>query len=342
LRQLLRRPPERRPEEWQPRRQRALIAAALINEPAAAGCQATPRRRRSRPFFTRVVYREIPSPAARLQLIKARQIQWAEDLTEQQILDLSRDPNFNVINDIGTVMANVRMNANVKPFDDIRVRQALAYATDYDAINKAVFADRAERVRSLLPPPVPGSDPSYYKFETDIEKARQLLTEAGYPNGIDVTITYGNELWFEEAMAIQLKQSFARAGIRLTLEKKTNADLRAGTALGRRDITFFPFRDSPFVLDPVYKLYIDAHPNGASNRNGFDNAEFTAAVDQGLREGDPARRLALVKQAQKIHAEQVSWLYILYPGHHQPMPKCIQGYTWYPEYVPRWRELSCK
>jgi peptide/nickel transport system substrate-binding protein len=303
---------------------------------------ANPNYFGDKPFFTRVIYREIPSPAARLQLIKARQIHWAEDLTQQQILDLMKDRNFNVIQDIGTVMANVRMNANVKPFDDIRVRQALAYATDYDAINRAVFAGQGQRVRSLLPPPVPGNDPSYYKFETDFDKANQLLAAAGYPNGIDITITYGDELWFEEALAIQLRQSFAKGNIRLTLEKKTNAELRAGTAIGRRDIVFFPFRDSPFVLDPFYKLYIDAHPDGASNRNGFNNAEFTAVLSQGLREGDPAKRLGLAKLAQKIHSEQVSWLYILYPGYNQPMPKCIKGYTWYPEYVPRWRELSCR
>ncbi|MCC7425882.1 MAG: ABC transporter substrate-binding protein [Alphaproteobacteria bacterium] len=293
-----------------------------------------------KPHFQRVIYRQLPSPAARLQLLKTGQIHWAEDLTQQQIADLAADRNFRVHQHAGTIMANVRMNAKFKPFDDIRVRRALAHAVDYAAINQAVFANQGIRARSILPPSIPGNEQSHYAFETDHDRARALLAEAGHADGIDIAINYGDELWFEESLAIQLRQSFARANIRLRLEKKTNADMRAGTAPNRRDIAFFPFRDSPFVLDPFYKLMIDAHPRGASNRNDFNNAEFTQLVDRGLRMADGPERQALASRAQAIHAEQVSWLYTFYPGHAQPVPASLRGYTWYPDYVPRWAELG--
>ena len=137
----------------------------------------------------------------------------------------------------------------------------------------------APRVTSVLPPAVPDSKPGYFHFETDIPRAKALLAEAGYPNGIDITLTYSDAQWFEEGIAIQLKESFARAGIRLTLEKKTEAEVLAATA--KRQVPFFFLRDSPLVLDPFYKLYIDSHPKGASNRNDFADPEYARIVDQG-------------------------------------------------------------
>ena len=293
-----------------------------------------------KPFFDRVVYREVPSPASRLQLLKAGQVQWAEALRVEQIRDLRTAPNVHVAHDLGTIMANVRMNANFKPFDDLRVRQALAYATDYTAIGKAVFNGEAPRVTSVLPPAVPDSKPGYFHFETDIPRAKALLAEAGYPNGIDITLTYSDAQWFEEGIAIQLKESFARAGIRLTLEKKTEAEVLAATA--KRQVPFFFLRDSPLVLDPFYKLYIDSHPKGASNRNDFADPEYARIVDQGLQELDPATRTTLAQRAQQIHADAVTWIYLFYPGVDQAMASCIQGYTWYPDNTPHWAELSCR
>jgi ABC-type transport system substrate-binding protein len=293
-----------------------------------------------RPFYTRVVYQQIPSPSVRLQLLRTGNVQFAEYLTEQQNVDLMKDSNFFVDREVGSIMAAVRMNADFKPFDDLRVRQALAYATDYAAINRAVFAGLGVRARSLVPPMLPGSLPDAYMFETDIPRARALLAEAGHPDGIDITYTYGDELWFEEALGIQLQQEFAKAGIRLKLDHRTGGEVRAASAARR--IAFFAFRDSPFVLDPFYKLYLDAHPDGANNRNDFHDPAFTRAVDAGLSEGDHDRRLQLAAEAQRIHADDVSWIYLWYPGFQQALPACMKGYTWYPDYAPRWKDLSCQ
>jgi hypothetical protein len=46
--------------------------------------------------------------------------------------------------------------------------------------------------------------------------------------------------------------------------------------------------------------------------------------------------------AQRLHAEDATWVYIAYPGHFEAMPTCMRGYTWYPDYHERWRELSCQ
>ncbi len=302
---------------------------------------ANPNYFGGKPFYDRVVYREVPSPGNRMQLLRTGQVQWIEELTHLQFQELRSDPRIKVVASQGTSMASARMNARFKPFDDRRVRQAIALATDYEAVNRVVFLGAGTRPRSLVPPVIPGSDPSFWKYETDYARARDLLRQAGYPNGIDITLEYSTLEWWEEGVAIALQQSLAQAGIRLTPKRITAADMRARSAPGVRDLPFFTFRDYPVVLDPAYKLFIDAHPEGPSDRNAYDNPDFTRLVDEALVTADEAQRAPKVREAQRLHAEDVSWVYIMYPGHFEAMPACMQGYAWYPDYHERWSFLRC-
>ena len=294
------------------------------------------------PHYKRVVYREIPSGAARYQLLLAGQAQWIEELTHKQVAELRRDRRVKVSGVEGTAMASLRMNTRFKPFDDVRVRRAMALATDYDGINAAVFEGLGTRPVSVVPPIIPGHLASLPRIEPDIAKAKALLAEAGHADGIDVTIEYAGLEWWEEGIAIQMQRSLAAAGIRATPKRITDADMRARSAINRRDLPLFTFKDFPFALDPIYKMFNDAHQKGASNRNDYNNAAFDKLLDDAAVEIDPAKRLAMGEAAQRLHAEDATWVYIAYPGHFEAMPTCMRGYTWYPDYHERWRELSCQ
>jgi len=303
---------------------------------------ANPNYFGGKPFYDRVIYLEVPSVGSRLQLLQSGQVQWVEEITHQQVRALMENPRIKVASVVGTSMASARMNPNFEPFDDVRVRRAMALATDYAAINQAVFEGMGTRVRDFLPPAIPGHDPVFYRYDTDYDEARRLLAEAGHPDGVEVTLEYAGLDWWEEPLAIQLQRSMRNAGITVNLSRITDADMRARSAINRRDLPFFTFRDFPFVLDPVYKLFLDAHSGGASNRNDFRNAEFDRLVDEALVEIDPARRMELVRRAQQIHADEATWIYTWYPGHFEAMPQCMRGYAWYPDYHERWKDLRCE
>jgi ABC-type transport system substrate-binding protein len=294
------------------------------------------------PHYKRVVYREIPSAGSRFQLLQTGQVQWIEELTHKQITELQKDRRVKVVGVQGTAMASVRMNPRFKPFDDLRVRRAVALATDYDAINTAVFEGLGSRPKGIVPPIIPGALDTIALVQPDIARAKALLAEAGHPDGVEMTLEYSGIEWWEEGIAIQLQRAVAPAGIRLQLKRITDADMRARTAINRRDLPMFTFKDFPFVLDPIYKMFNDAHRQGAANRNDYTNPEFDRLLDQGAVEIDPAKRLAMAARAQQLHAEDSTWIYIAYPGHFEAMAPCIRGYTWYPDYHERWRELVCQ
>ena len=215
------------------------------------------------PYFGRVIYRAVPSAGARVQLLLAGQAHWIEEITHAQAAELQK--RVKVVRSEGTAMASVRMNPAIKPFDDPRVRQAVVMASDYEAVNKVVFLELGSRPRSMVPPVIPGHDPTVPLVQRDAEGAKRLLVDAGYPDGIDLTLQYAGLEWWEEGVALQTQQGLADAGIRVTPKRISDSEMRARTTLERRDLAFFTFKDFPFVLDPIYKLYNDGDVRGASD-----------------------------------------------------------------------------
>ena len=303
---------------------------------------ANPNYFAGKPYYDRVVYKEVPNAGTRFTLMRTGQVQWTEELTLKQISELKKDKRVKVESDEGTGHASVRMNPTIKPFDNPLLRQAISYATDYKALNQAVFEGLGTQAKSIVPPIIPGADNSAWKYDTNLDKARQLLKQAGYPDGVDISLEYAAVFWFEEALAIQMKDQLGKANIRVKLQKITDADMRSRTAPNKRDLPFFTFLDNPIVLDPVYALYLNAHSQGASNRNNYASPEFDKLVDAARIEQNPKKRLELVRKAQQMHTGDATWVMTMYPGSHEAMPPCMKGYVWQPDYHERWRELSCK
>jgi peptide/nickel transport system substrate-binding protein len=107
------------------------------------------------------------------------------------------------------------MNITVKPFDDLKVRQAIAYALDRQQLIDLVYADAAKPWYSPVPEGFFGATTDVPKFEHDVSKAKQLLADAGYANGLDVTLNvYDTQKLASDVLAEQLKQ----VGIRVTEE----------------------------------------------------------------------------------------------------------------------------
>ena len=289
----------------------------------------------------RVLYREVPSGASRMSLLQAGQAQIAEELSQSQIKALQSDKRVKIGAHIGTGSATVRMNPKIKPFDDIRLRQAIIYATDFDALNLGVFEGLGERSRSILPPAVPGYTKAY-AYEHDLARAKKLLAEAGYPNGIDLTLEYTAAFWWEEPLVLQLRSQLEKAGIRVTPSKLPNTVFAARGAIGKRDLAFATHLTNIFVLDPGYALFLSAHTRGSSNRNDYGSLEFDKLIETGIAERDRAKAMAAVAEAQRRHAADATFIDTVFPGTFVAMSTCVTGWMWYPTNRVVWRDLACK
>lgn len=302
--------------------------------------KANPNYYRDAPYFKTVVYRSVPESSTRVQLLQAGSVDWIEELTFKQLTDLKESDGVKVQSVAGNFQARALMNPNFKPFDDKRVRQAINYATPHEQILDNVFVGMAQQSLGPLPSTIPCVDPDLWNYETDVDKAKELLTEAGYPDGVDITLEYSGLNWWEEPLGIQLKDGLAAAGIRVDLQRIPDADMQARAAIGTRDMPFFTFYEQSIVLDPGYSMLLTSTPDGSADRNDYDNPEVTQLIQQANVITDEDERCALIEQAQQIQLDDASWIYSAEIGGHEAMGSDISGWVWHPDNHERWYDLT--
>lgn len=293
------------------------------------------------PHFDRVIYKEVPSEASRVTLLKTGQVHLIDRPSIQKVVDLQNDPNVRVDRASGRSIASARMNPTCEPFDDVRVRQAINFAVDKDALNTAVFAGQADIAKSIVPPIVDGYNPDHYQYDYNLEKARELLTEAGYPDGISepIELLYADAFWHQEPIAIQIADQLKKVGINIQPKRVTTSEMRAKGSPREQSMCFFTWEDGPIVLDPVYSMYLMSHTSGVSNRARYSNARVDELIDKSREELDATARLAMMDEAQKLWVEDAPWVLTTYPATFEAMAPNVSGWVHYPDEHERWREL---
>jgi ABC-type transport system substrate-binding protein len=301
---------------------------------------ANPNYFRGRPHFERIIYRAVPSGASRTTLLRSGQVHWIDRPTVQQVLDMQRDRRVKVQDQAGRAMASVRMNCAMRPFDDVRVRRAMNFAVNKEAIKQGVMLGTGEIARSIIPPIVGGYDPSFFAYDHNPERARALLAEAGFANGFEVELLFSNIWWWEEPMAVQVADQLKAVGINCKPQRITGSDLRARGAPARQDMALFTFEDGPIVLDPVYTISLLARSNGVSNRAKYANPAFDTLVDRARTNPDTAVQAAAVKEAQRVWMEDAPWICTVYPQTFEAMAPNVSGWVPHPDEHERWVDLK--
>lgn len=127
-----------------------------------------------------VVFRMMPEPATRVAALKAGEVHIIEDVPVDLITEIDRDPRTEVRATQGTRVFGVELNNARPPFNDLKVRQALNYAVNWDAILRSVYRGYATRLSTAFLPSGFGYNPRQQAYPFDQTRARALLREAGY------------------------------------------------------------------------------------------------------------------------------------------------------------------
>jgi len=164
------------------------------------------------PRIKTIIIQDIPESSNQLLLLKKGDIDIAWDLNVEQVNLLKGSPDISIVSTPGQSKEYIGMNTGWGPFKDVRVRQAVKYAIDYKAIIEKVMAGFAINSQQFIPVGYFGyveNNP----YCQDIEKAKELMAEAGYADGFDVElVTNTTEIRKTEAVVIQ--ENLAKIGIR--------------------------------------------------------------------------------------------------------------------------------
>ena len=224
------------------------------------------------PKLKRVIWRMVPDAGNRRALLERGDADVSYDLPNKDFSELKADGKLTIISTpYSKGIQYIGMNVQHPPFDNVKVRYAIAYAIPYQKIMDAVLYNLAK--------PMFGADadastevawPQPHKFNTDLGKAKQLLTEAGYANGIPDPIQISFDLGFagvNEPTCVLVQESLAQIGIQTTINKVPGANWR--TELTKKTMPLFTNVFSGWLDYPEYFFYWCYH-SGKSIFNTMD------------------------------------------------------------------------
>src|SRR6185437_7040533 len=174
---------------------------------------------RGAPKIKRVIVRAVPNSANRLALIQTGAIDVAQWLLPIELARLSKVPNVKLSNFRSNFQVIYSLNTQKEPFGNPKVREAFKYAYPYEAALNTIFMGLAEPCKSIVPSVFPDSNETFYPYTTDLDKAKQLLVEAGFPNGFKTSLTYNTEITWDEQLAILTQTNLRKIGVEATLSK---------------------------------------------------------------------------------------------------------------------------
>ena len=215
------------------------------------------------------------------------------------------DPNVRVDVYPAPGIRELQMHTKKEPFTDVRVRQAVALCLDRDAINEALFEGKSIVGNDTFfqTPPYPGQPPTVARMQ-DHAKAKQLIADAGYPDGLDITLT--TEDYLEVPQFAQLiKAQCEPAGINVTIDMIAYEEWYAG----ENSVT--PWLNVPFGITewgrrPTPGVFVQAMllPDSAWSSSHWNNPEFAGIFKQYMSTTDEASRLDLATQLSTIQQEE--------------------------------------
>ena len=269
-----------------------------------------------------VVYTVIPEAASRVIALETGEVDVIDKPTNEDLERLEADTeNFTVLRKPTISQRLFRFGCNDPIISNTKVRQAIVYAIDRQAIIDALFAGSAYPSTAPLAPVTFGYS-DLGEIEQDLELAKSLLAEAGYPDGFDTKIVTTERYQNGIELAEIISQQLAEIGINAEIEVWEWSALSAswnGITADEFDQPIFIMGAGPSMRDAdggLRGLYTTSE-TGLNDRNyGFySNAEVDALIEQGMQETDQQKRVEIYKEAMEILYREdpvAFWLFDMY------------------------------
>ncbi|REJ33128.1 MAG: glutathione ABC transporter substrate-binding protein, partial [Bacillota bacterium] len=278
----------------------------------------------------RVVIRAIPEGTVRAIELETGGVDIAYDLEPIDRMRLEFNPNIKIFATESLSASYVGFNVQKAPFDNPLVRQAVNYAIDVEPLVEVIYSGQAVQAFGPLSPKVFGAHTELEPYPYDPQKARELLAEAGYPNGFRTSIwTNDNPLRIQIAEALQ--QNLADIGVQADVEivewgaylENTGAGLHDMFILGWVTVT----ADADYGL---YALFHSSQHGSAGNRTFYTNERVDELLDFARSTSDPDARLAAYFEVQEILREEAPWVFLLFPLNIDGTRANIDGFVPHP------------
>ena len=288
------------------------------------------------PYLDSVKFLIIPDDATRMLKLKAGEVDITEFVPYSRVTELKADPKLNMVlfpaAQVNYFALNTRptfKDGTKNPLNDVRVRQALNYATDKEAIIQVVSYGAGTPQKSFMPMSTPlafGEGPLY---PYDVAKAKKLLADAGFASGFEITCMALAGSADDAAKLSALQQMWSQVGVKLKIEQ-----LEAATRLARYNAADFQMRTSLWtndINDPNEITSIIAYyPTRQSARTGWQDKRVDELFEISQEELNPEKRAAQYREIQQRYAEAAPIIFAMEVPYPVAMQKKVKDFVQIP------------
>jgi peptide/nickel transport system substrate-binding protein len=286
------------------------------------------------PKLAGLVFQPIEEDQSRISAMLSGATDLTIEVPPDNVPEFKKDPRFVYYEQPGGHTWYLMLNCTKKPFDNKLVRQALNYAINKQAMVTEVLKGTATVSASVTPPAFAWAyDSSLEPYPYDPAKAKALLSEAGYPNGVDVTFYVtqnGSGMLSPVIMGTALQADLAAVGIRAKIET-----YEWNTFLGRilPDMKDADIAELSFMTaDPDTHPSLALRTGSGVNAGHYSNPEVDKLIDEARIEMDPAKRGALYKKMQAIVHDDAPWGFICHWKQNAVAAADVKDYVLMPDF----------
>ncbi len=282
------------------------------------------------PKFQRVIWRIVPSAGNRRALIERGDGDISVDLPPKDVAELAELKKLTVEGTpIENSMQYIGMNVTKPPFDNVKLRQAVAYAIPYQKIMDAVMFGRALPLFGGPQEVTTDEWPQRTRYTTDMAKAKALAAEAGYGGGLETTLSF--DLGYavvNEPLCVLVQESLAEIGIKVTIDKVPGANWRA--EFMKKTLPLITNTFGGWLNFPDYFFYWAYHgQNAIFNTMSYKNPALDKLVDAARFETDPAKYKEEVIGFIKIAYDEVPRVPLFQQYLNVAMQRDVTGYRYW-------------
>lgn len=250
------------------------------------------------PYLDAVTAFAVNQQSTKVQSVTSGDAQLCDPISFAQAKTISgAAQTFEVPN---AVHLDIAMDVTTAPFNDPKVVEAIKLATGREKIAGTAFTDFGEITADVPVAPSNGYFPADLDVPTgDTERAKDLLVEAGYPDGIDITVHTADVTGGMVDMAVVFGETVKDAGIRVSVEQgPPNTYFENVFMQVPMFVSYWSSRPTLDLLNQIYRS------DAASNESGWSSTEFDGLLDQVAATADPDQQTKTMQQAMRILAEE--------------------------------------
>lgn len=293
------------------------------------------------PKLRRIIQRDVPNAGNRRALLIKGDIDITFDLPPKDFSELSKEGGAVKVTStpIENAMYYLGMNTTKPPFNDPRVRQAVAYVLPYEKMYDNALYGRGIKLYGAAPQVKTIAWPQPTAYRSDVAKAKALLAEAGLANGFETTLSFDlGGATVGEPMAILIQESLGQIGIKTTINKIPGATWRS--ALLKKDLPLLINRFGGWLNYPEYFFFWCYHgQNAVFNTMSYQNPKLDKMITNArFAESKPIYESS-VKEMIQLAYDEVPRVPLFQPTMDVAMQKDVQGYMYWFHLQPDYRQL---